>query len=98
MSNATDYIFGEFYGVSKIELMKLMLDYLYEEMPLKFERNEDMMCWIQEKLMEEAKLMEQEEDNINMCCVCSQFGKVECEYDLCKSNYSSTTDNPLYKK
>ena len=58
MESATDYIFGEFDGVSKIELMKLMLDYLYEEMPLKFERNEDMMCWIQEKLMEE-----EEEDN-----------------------------------
>ena len=57
MESATDYIFGEFDGVSKIELMKLMLDYLYEEMPLKFERNEDMMCWIQEKLMEEEEDM-----------------------------------------
>ena len=66
--DATDYIFGEFDGVSKIELMKLMLDYLYEEMPLKFERNEDMMCWIQEKLIEQEEEEEEEEEEICPRC------------------------------
>jgi len=49
---STSYIFSEFQAVDKTELMKLMLEYLYEEMPIKFDGNEDMMDFIQRKLMD----------------------------------------------
>ena len=87
---ATTYIFSEFEGLDKTKLMKLMLEYLYEEMPYKFDGNEDMMDFIQGKLKEE----EEEETTIVENIKCNK-----CRYVLPPHTIKEhlDTSNPIHK-
>ena len=87
---STDYIFSEFELEDKTLLMKLMLDYLYDDMSAKFDQ--DMMDYVQEKLMEEDNCPHCGDDrgdhdisDRNRLIPCESDGEGEFELKLCRT-------------